>query len=146
MSKDIFRDKIEKFLRTRERCRLAEMSLQTGWKLWEISWITIIPTFYIFTPLLRKIRSEDEGKETDEGERERERWGVDGWTSGRWWNGSYFGNLGSQEWAEIVLTPLFSHSIMILIINKYYEKTIIITVIEKSNNQAIYGRNYVFNW
>lgn len=42
-------------------------------------------------------------------------------TSGRWWNGSYFGNLGSQEWAEIVLTALFSHSIMILIINKYYK-------------------------
>lgn len=33
---------------------------------------------------------------------------------GGWWNGSYFGNLGSQEWAGIVLTALFSHSVVIL--------------------------------
>lgn len=54
----------------------------------------------------------------------RERRGVDGRivVDGGWWNGSYFGNLGSQEWAGIVLTALFSHSVVILIVSKHYKR------------------------
>lgn len=72
------------------------------------------PHLPIFSPLLqpRKING-DEGK----GERETEREGgkrsrrLTSVVDGGWWNGSYFGNLGSQEWAGIVLTALFSHSL-----------------------------------
>lgn len=94
--------------RQRRACRLAE-SFQ------RFRGSTTTPTFYIFPSLPRKIG----GDEAKEAAKQRE--GADWWVDGGWRNGSYFGNPGSQEWAGVVLTALFSHSIVTLIVSKQYK-------------------------
>ena len=60
-----------------------------------------------------KEKERERERETEREGEKRSRW-LTRVVDGGWWNGSYFGNLGSQEWAGIVLTALFSHSVVIL--------------------------------
>lgn len=85
---------------TRVRCGPLRTSLQTGRNLWVDRCLTTslppLPRFFPHTIFAERMKRNERWVNQREGEESRQ------WASGLggWRNESYFGNLGSQEWAE----------------------------------------------